>query len=95
LAGQSFASRVSASLLTAIGLPELITQTQEEYESLAIELATNGKKLSAIKNKLKSNLLTEPLFNAQLFTRHLEAAYAEVYQRYQDNLSPDNIYVKL
>ena len=94
LAGQSFASRVSASLLTAIGLPELITQTQGEYESLAIELATNSKKLSAIKNQLKSNLLTEPLFNAQLFTRHLEAAYAEVYQRYQDNLSPDHIYVK-
>jgi len=94
LAGQSFASRVSASLLTAIGLSELITQTQEEYENLAIELATNSEKLFAIKNQLKANLITEPLFNTQLFTQHLEAAYAEVYQRYQDNLSPDNIYVK-
>ena len=94
LVGQSFASRVSASLLTAIGLPELITQTQEEYENLAIELATNSEKLSAIKNQLKANLLTEPLFNTQLFTRHLEAAYDEAYQRYQDDLSPDNIHVK-
>jgi predicted O-linked N-acetylglucosamine transferase (SPINDLY family) len=94
LVGQSFASRVTASLLTAISLPELITQTQEEYENLAIDLATNSKKLSAIKNQLKVNLLTEPLFNTQLFTRHLEAAYDEAYQRYQDNLSPNNIYVK-
>ncbi|MFZ4379315.1 MAG: tetratricopeptide repeat protein [Polynucleobacter sp.] len=94
LVGQSFASRVSASLLTAIGLPELITQTQEEYESLAIELATNSEKLFSIKNQLKSNLLIKPLFDAQLFTRHIEAAYAEAYQRYQDDLSPDNIYVK-
>ena len=94
LMGQSFASRVSASLLTAIGLPELITQTQEEYENLAIELATNSEKLFAIKNQLKANLLTEPLFNSQLFTRHLEAAYAHAYERYQDNLSPDHIYVK-
>ena len=94
LAGKSFASRVSASLLTAISLPELITQTQEEYENLAIDLATNSKKFSAIKNQLKANLLTEPLFNTQLFTRHLEAAYDEAYQRYQDNLSPNNIYVK-
>ena len=94
LAGQSFASRVSASLLTAIGLPELITQSQEEYESLAIELATNSDKLLSIKNQLKSNLLIKPLFDSQLFTRHIEAAYAEVYQRYQDDLIPDNIYVK-
>ena len=94
LVGQSFASRVSASLLTAIGLPELITQTQEEYESLAIELATHSEKLLSIKNQLKSNLLIKPLFDAQLFTRHIEAAYAEAYQRYQDDLSPDNIYVK-
>jgi len=93
LMGQSFASRVSASLLTAVGLPELITKTQDEYEALAIDLAKNIDKLIFIKNKLKSNLLIKPLFNAQLFTQHLEAAYIEAQQRHQNNLSPDHIYI--
>jgi len=94
LTGESFASRVSASLLTAIGLPELITQTPEDYESLAIELATNKERLASIKKELAANVSIKPLFNTSLFTRHLEAAYDETYQRYVDNLSPDHIYVK-
>ena len=51
--GESFASRVAASLLNAIGIPELVTQTQAEFEALAIELATNPTKLKAIKDKLE------------------------------------------
>jgi len=94
LLGESFASRVSASLLTAIGLPELITETQKDYESLAIELATNKQKFSFIKKQLVANRSIRPLFNASLFTRHIEAAYDKAYQRYIDNLSPDHIYVK-
>ena len=89
--GESFASRVAASLLTAIDLPELITTTQEEYESLAIELATNPNKLKAIKTKLESNRLTAPLFDTPRFTKHLEEAYITMYERYHNDLPPDNI----
>jgi len=52
LVGETFVSRVTASLLNAIGLPELITDTQENYEALAIELGMNPTKLNAIKAKL-------------------------------------------
>jgi predicted O-linked N-acetylglucosamine transferase (SPINDLY family) len=91
LMGKSFASRVAASLLNAIGLPELITSTQEEYEALAIELAMNPKKLADIKLKLKNNRLTTPLFDTPLFTKNLETAYIEMYERYHAGLEPDHI----
>jgi len=89
--GESFASRVAASLLNAIGLPELITHTQAEYEALAIELATNPHKLADIKLKLAKNRLTTPLFDTPLFTKNLESAYIKMYERYQDDLQPDHI----
>ena len=91
--GETFAGRVAASLLTAIGLPELIVLTPQEYETLAIELATNEAKLENIKRKLGKNRLTTPLFDTQLFTRHIEAAYAAMYERYQSDLTPDHIYI--
>jgi predicted O-linked N-acetylglucosamine transferase (SPINDLY family) len=91
LMGQSFASRMAASLLNAIGLPELITNTQAEYEALAIELAKNPKKLADIKLKLAKNRLTTPLFDTPLFTKNLETAYSEMYERYQTDLEPDRI----
>ena len=92
--GESFASRVAASLLYAIGLPELVTVTKIEYEELAIELARNPIKLKLIKDKLESNRLTTPLFNTALFTKHIEIAYTEMYERYQADLPPDHIYIK-
>jgi predicted O-linked N-acetylglucosamine transferase (SPINDLY family) len=91
--GETFAGRVAASLLNAIGLPELITSTPQAYEALAIELATNPEKLAAIKRKLANNRLTTPLFDTQTFTRHIEAAYTIMHERYQANLPPDHIYV--
>ncbi len=92
--GSSYASRVAASVLTAVNLPELITTTQEQYESLAIELATNPEKLKIIKDKLVDNLPTAPLYDTPLFTRHLESAYVTMYDRYQNGLEPDHIYVE-
>ena len=92
--GNSFVSRMGASILNAINLPELITTTQEEYESLAIELATNPEKLKIIKDKLVNNLPTAPLYDTPLFTQHLEAAYLTMYDRYQQGLDPDHIYVE-
>jgi predicted O-linked N-acetylglucosamine transferase (SPINDLY family) len=91
LMGESFASRVAASLLNAIGLPELITKTQEEYETLAIELAKNPQKLAEIKKKLAENRLRAPLFDTPLFTKNLEAAYIAMMERYQADLQPDHI----
>jgi predicted O-linked N-acetylglucosamine transferase (SPINDLY family) len=89
LMGHTFPGRVSASLLKAIGLPELIANTPEEYEALAVELATNRKKLDGIKEKLANNRLTTPLFDAALFTKHLETAYTKMYERYLKDLPPE------
>ncbi len=93
LQGQSFVARVAASLLSNIGVPELITHTKEEYCFLAIELALNPDKLAAIKAKLAQNRLTTPLFNTELFARHIESAYKAAYRRYHAGLPLDHIYV--
>ncbi len=92
--GESFSSRYAASLLYSIEVPELVTETQAEYEALAIELATNAFKLKAIKEKLEQNRLTAPLYDTQRFTKNIEAAYKEMYERYQEDLPPHHIYIK-
>ena len=94
LIGQSFAARVAASLLNAIDLPELITHSQAEYESLAIELATHPEKLAQIKQKLEMNRLTKPLFDTPRYTKHIEAAYTLMYERYHSGLPPDHLYIE-
>jgi predicted O-linked N-acetylglucosamine transferase (SPINDLY family) len=94
LKGNSFNSREAASVISALNLPELITTTKEEYESLAIELATHPEKLKIIKDKLVSNLSTAPLYDTKLFTKNLESAYTMMYDRYQQGLDPDYIYVE-
>ncbi len=91
--GRSFAGRVASSLLNSIGLPELIAQSQEEYELKAIKLASRPEMLADIKRKLQNNRLTHPLFNTQMFVRHIEIAYQKMYQRYDEGLYPDHIYV--
>jgi len=91
--GNTFAGRVAPSLLNAMDLPELIAHSREEYEALAIELAMKGEKLQAIREKLQRNCLATPLFDTPLYTRHLEAAYKAMYERYQTGLPPDHIEV--
>jgi predicted O-linked N-acetylglucosamine transferase (SPINDLY family) len=91
--GESFASRVAASLLKAIEIPELITTTQAQFEVTAIELATNQAKLKDIKNKLDCNRLTTSLFDTSQFTKHIEEAYVQMYKRYQSDLPIDHIYI--
>jgi predicted O-linked N-acetylglucosamine transferase (SPINDLY family) len=91
--GESFASRYAASLLKAVGLPELVTQTQAEYEALAIELANDRVKLQEIKDKLERNRLTTPLFDTASFTKNIETAYTHMYERYQNDLQPEHIYI--
>ena len=67
--GESFAGARCRKLVDRFGLPELIARSKAEYEKLAIELANNPAKLRKIRNKLKTNRLTSPLFDTQLFTR--------------------------
>ncbi len=93
LMGQSFASRMAASVLNAIGLPELIANTQEKYESLAIELAMNPEKLANIKNKLEAAKSTAPLFDTPLFTQNLEAIYIKMIDRYRADIELDHILI--
>jgi predicted O-linked N-acetylglucosamine transferase (SPINDLY family) len=89
--GESFASRVAAGLVRTIGVPELITSTQQQYEQLAIELASNPQRLAAIRTRIQDNRLTSPLFDTPRFARNLEAAYTAIHARYQAGLSPDHI----
>ena len=79
--GNSFVSREAASVINAVNLPELITTTQEQYESLAIELATNPEKLKFIKDKLVYNLSSSLLYDTSLFAKHLESAYLTMYEK--------------
>jgi protein O-GlcNAc transferase len=78
--GETLAGRVAASLLTAVGLPELIATTPEIYETLAVDLATNRNKLTALRQKLAINRATTPLFDTKLFTKHIEEAYMTMWE---------------
>ena len=89
--GKSFASRVAASLLHAVELPELIMDSLEAYEAKAIELAKDTSQLNAIKLKLEQNRKTSSLFDGKLFAQHLEMAYEAMFARYQAGLAPDVI----
>jgi predicted O-linked N-acetylglucosamine transferase (SPINDLY family) len=92
--GHTFAGRVAASLLNAIGLPELVTRTSDEYEQLAFRLANDRDKLSLIRKRLADNRLTHPLFDTELFTRHIESAYEKMWERHRMNLKPDHLSVE-
>lgn len=87
--GSTFAGRVGASALKAVGLPELITQTLEDYEVLALKLARDPALLAATKAKLAGQRLTAPLFDTARHTRHLEAAYTTMWQRSQAGEPPE------
>jgi protein O-GlcNAc transferase len=78
--GQTFAGRVAASLLKAVGLPELITTSLPEYEAMALKLARDPVLLASLKAKLASNRKTFPLFDTERFARHIEAAYLTMWE---------------
>jgi predicted O-linked N-acetylglucosamine transferase (SPINDLY family) len=79
--GNAFAGRVAASLLHAVGLPQLITRNLEEYEQLALRLATTAGALSSIRTQLGANPTALPLFDADHFRRHLESAFTQMWER--------------
>jgi predicted O-linked N-acetylglucosamine transferase (SPINDLY family) len=87
--GESFASRVAGSLLNAIGMPELITTSHEEYEALAITLGNDPQRIKAMKQKLEHNKLTTPLFDSTLFTKNIENLYEQMWKRDRDGMGVD------
>ncbi len=80
--GKGFPSRVAASLLNAVGLPELITTNHYEYEELIFKLANDPNELSKMKQKLKKNRISEPLFNTEQYTENLEKSYKKAFENY-------------
>ncbi|KQM71376.1 tetratricopeptide repeat protein [Xylophilus sp. Leaf220] len=91
LQGETFAARVAASLLHAVGLPELVTTTPAEYEALAERLATQPAVLAGLRERLRAALAEAPLFDTARFARHLEAAYCQMWNRHCRGLSPDHL----
>ena len=89
--GQAFASRMAGSLLKAIGMPEMVTESAEDYEAVACALARDPGLMTATKTKLERNRSTHALFDTQLFTRHIEAAYIAMHERHQAALPADHI----
>lgn len=91
LMGQSFASRVAASLLNSLELNELITITQNDYEAKAIDLGLNTSILTSITKKLNDNRSKSTLFNPAAYAANIEAAYALMHKRFISNSPHTNI----
>lgn len=86
--GTTWPGRVAASLLTAIGLDDLIRENLPAYEALAVTLAQDPAQLKATKDRLEKNRLTTPLFDTVRFARHMEAAYAQMMARHASGEAP-------
>jgi predicted O-linked N-acetylglucosamine transferase (SPINDLY family) len=92
--GETMAARVASSLLTAIGLPEMITTSQTEYEDRAVHLATHKLELEGIRKKLENNRLTTPLFNTEQQVKNIENIYESIWDNYKVGLKADNKYIQ-
>jgi predicted O-linked N-acetylglucosamine transferase (SPINDLY family) len=86
--GATFASRVAASLMYAAGMPELVTGSLADYESLALRLATDRAALAQTRARVAHNVRTGPLFDTGRFCRHLQDVYVAVLARWQQGLPP-------
>jgi protein O-GlcNAc transferase len=91
--GETYAGRVGTSLLQAAGLPELVASSLTDYEALALKLAREPATLGALKDRLARNRMRCPLFDTERSTRHIEAAYATMYERQQRGEPPQNFAV--
>ena len=89
--GGAFPGRVAASLVNAAGLPELVTRSLEEYEALAAALVREPDRLRSIRDKLARNRRSQPLFDVARFTRHLEAAYGEMWRIHERGEAPRHL----
>ena len=91
--GTHFVSRMTSSSLKAIGLPELITHSLEDYEALAVELAHDSGALEDLRQRLADNRLKEPLFDTPRFVNNLERAYKEMWRIFSSVERPRRIEV--
>ena len=92
--GETFAGRVAASLLHAVGLPELVSKSVDEYEVTALALARNPVELHVLRANLKNNRRTQPLFDTTQFTRNLEAAFATMWKRQERGEAPSSFAIE-
>jgi predicted O-linked N-acetylglucosamine transferase (SPINDLY family) len=88
LRGEPFVSRVSGSILHAVGLPEMVVESLEAYEMLALDLARNRDRLDAVRRKLVANRTTAPLFDSERYRRHVEQAYRQMVERQRRGEAP-------
>lgn len=86
--GSHWVSRMSASALSAVGLPQLITRDLDGYARLAIHLGNHRQALMELRSQLKALRIQAPLFDTALFTRHLEQAYTTMFQRHVRSMTP-------
>jgi predicted O-linked N-acetylglucosamine transferase (SPINDLY family) len=86
--GPTFASRVAASLLIAVGLPDLVTDSLADYEALIHSLATDRERLREVRERLDRNRLAMPLFDTDRYRRHIEAAFQRMWQIWQSGEAP-------
>ena len=91
LKGESFASRVAASLLNSINVTELITNSEAEYEELALKISNSKEYLENIKSKIKQNKLSSNLFNSKTYTKNIEKAYSIAFQNFINHGIAKNI----
>jgi protein O-GlcNAc transferase len=89
--GSHYAARVSASVLTAIGMPDLVATNLEGYRAIALKLARDPAALANMKARLARNRTTMPLFDSPRFARNLESVYRAVWTRREAGLAPDLI----
>lgn len=92
-AGTTFSGRVGESILHAIEMPELVTYSLNEYEQLALKLATDSDALSVMRKKLQQKIQTAPLFDVDRFAYHLEWAYEEMWRNHKRGDAPKKIMV--
>jgi predicted O-linked N-acetylglucosamine transferase (SPINDLY family) len=91
--GRSFASRVAASALHAVGLPELVAHSLADYEALALRLAADPGLLHGYKQRLERNRHTCALFDTARFARHIEAAYTKMWEIHERGEGPESFSV--
>jgi predicted O-linked N-acetylglucosamine transferase (SPINDLY family) len=86
--GATFVGRIATSMLHALGLNELVTNTLDEYEAAALRLAQNPEEIRALRAKLAANRSTYPLFNTERLCRHFEGAYLKMWERFMQGEPP-------
>jgi predicted O-linked N-acetylglucosamine transferase (SPINDLY family) len=82
LAGQTHASRVGRSLLSNIGLPELVAFTPDQYVQIATDLAKDPARIDSLRRSMRARMLASPLMDAPGFARNVEAAYRQMWRKW-------------